>query len=247
MADQTIPGHFVGIIERKHREREQRRQAVLAVARELVLSRGVRDFSLQDVADRLEVSKAALYLLFRNKDEILATVLRESATVFQDYLSEQMNGARSGLDALKAMARSYFLFYHLHQDHFILFGIKDYFAPAAPLMFPPNAMTDLIESFVGSVRSAIERGIRDGTLAADLDPEAATRTTMFIAISLIDKVSRLPAENRDSSVAYLPMQEAFALLLRALAHPAVDRRELKLELPPDLGAGSTITPGKEPA
>jgi AcrR family transcriptional regulator len=52
------------------------RERILAIAAELFARHGFSSASLQDVADRLGITKAALYYHFNSKDDILLTVLR---------------------------------------------------------------------------------------------------------------------------------------------------------------------------
>ena len=52
------------------------RDRILEIAAEVFALRGFSSSSLQDVADRLGITKAALYYHFDSKDEILLTVLR---------------------------------------------------------------------------------------------------------------------------------------------------------------------------
>ncbi len=51
------------------------RARILSTATELFASRGFSATSLQDLADRLEVTKAALYYHFRRKSDLIAQVL----------------------------------------------------------------------------------------------------------------------------------------------------------------------------
>lgn len=70
---------------------------ILATAAELFAQRGFSSASLQDVADRLGITKAALYYHFDSKDEILLTVLRpylEAADEFLDRHSADQDPHR---------------------------------------------------------------------------------------------------------------------------------------------------------
>jgi AcrR family transcriptional regulator len=72
------------------RRRTDTRQHVQAVALELFAQRGYDGTSLREIADRLGVSKAALYYHFRSKDEILTSVIEE----FLDKLDALLQWAR---------------------------------------------------------------------------------------------------------------------------------------------------------
>lgn len=63
------------------------RERILAAAAELFARRGFASASLQDVADQLGITKAALYYHFESKDDILLTVLRPYFDAAEEFLN----------------------------------------------------------------------------------------------------------------------------------------------------------------
>jgi AcrR family transcriptional regulator len=61
----------VGAFGTRHRDRDQKQFAVLTTAAELFLTQGYRQTRLDDIAERLRITKPALYNYFRNKQDIL--------------------------------------------------------------------------------------------------------------------------------------------------------------------------------
>lgn len=61
----------MGIIERKEREREERRKLVLDAAQKLFLANGYEKVSIRNIADEIEYSPATIYLYFKDKNELL--------------------------------------------------------------------------------------------------------------------------------------------------------------------------------
>jgi AcrR family transcriptional regulator len=55
----------------RHRDRDQKQFAVLTTAAELFLMQGYRQTRLDDIAERLRITKPALYNYFRSKQDIL--------------------------------------------------------------------------------------------------------------------------------------------------------------------------------
>jgi AcrR family transcriptional regulator len=62
------------------------RERILAVANELFIDQGYEGTSLREIADRLDITKAALYYHFRSKDEILETLLSPFDTLLDELL-----------------------------------------------------------------------------------------------------------------------------------------------------------------
>ncbi len=69
------------------------RERILAVANELFIEQGYEGTSLREIADRLDITKAALYYHFRSKDEILETLLSPFDTLI-DQLLQRLEEAR---------------------------------------------------------------------------------------------------------------------------------------------------------
>lgn len=61
----------MGIAERKERDKESMRSAVLEAAMELYLEKGIESLTIRAVAERIEFSPATIYLYFRDKDDIV--------------------------------------------------------------------------------------------------------------------------------------------------------------------------------
>jgi AcrR family transcriptional regulator len=65
---------------------EGTRERILAVANELFIDQGYEGTSLREIADRLGITKAALYYHFRSKDEILRVLLEPFDTLLGELL-----------------------------------------------------------------------------------------------------------------------------------------------------------------
>jgi AcrR family transcriptional regulator len=64
----------MGIQERKERERERRRQQIMVAARRVFSAKGLNKSTMEDIAKEAELSPGTLYLYFRNKDELFASL-----------------------------------------------------------------------------------------------------------------------------------------------------------------------------
>ncbi len=60
----------MGIQERKRREKERRRQEILAAAREIFSVKGFNSATMEEIASKAELSPGTLYLYFKNKEEL---------------------------------------------------------------------------------------------------------------------------------------------------------------------------------
>ena len=64
----------MGIRERKERERERRRQQIIVAAKRVFSNKGFSKATMEDIAKEAELSPGTLYLYFKNKDELYASL-----------------------------------------------------------------------------------------------------------------------------------------------------------------------------
>ena len=62
------------IHERRLRERERRRQQIIAASKRVFLSKGVTEATIKDIAEEAELSPGTLYIYFKNKDELYSSI-----------------------------------------------------------------------------------------------------------------------------------------------------------------------------
>jgi len=70
----------VGSAERRHRERTELREKILATAREMFASEGVEAVTMRKIADRIEYSATAIYQYFPDKDALLREICERDFT-----------------------------------------------------------------------------------------------------------------------------------------------------------------------
>jgi len=76
----------MGTAERRAREREARRRAILGATRELVREHGFGGTTTRMIAERCELSEATLFFYFSSKDEILVSLLGEACDFWAEGL-----------------------------------------------------------------------------------------------------------------------------------------------------------------
>ncbi len=64
----------MGIQERKRRERKRRRRQIMVAAKKVFSIKGFTKTTMEDIAREAELSPGTLYLYFKNKDELYASL-----------------------------------------------------------------------------------------------------------------------------------------------------------------------------
>ena len=82
----------MGVVERKEREREQRRSDILNAARTVFALSGLQGASMDKIAAQAELAKGTLYLYYRNRDEMLLALMAEDL----ENLTKQIDAVAKG-------------------------------------------------------------------------------------------------------------------------------------------------------
>jgi AcrR family transcriptional regulator len=95
----------MGIQERKKRERERRRQQIMVAAKRVFTDKGFSRATMEDIATEAELSPGTLYLYFKNKDELYASlslrILQYLTIRLKHVNAEPFTDAAQRLTALK--------------------------------------------------------------------------------------------------------------------------------------------------
>jgi AcrR family transcriptional regulator len=123
----------MGVSERRAREREARKSSVLDATRSLFLEKGFNGTTTKQIASRCELSEATLFFYFKNKDEIITSLLFESIELWTDGLRKI---SKSTLSPEKKLSRLWRFFKAVKEGHPEYYTVYAYLAR-------PNAMTDI--------------------------------------------------------------------------------------------------------
>ena len=190
----------MAIAERKQREKEARREAILDAAQSLIAEHGYQAMKMGDVAVAAELSKGTLYLYFQNKDDLCAAVATRAVDSFIPALRDRMATTRSGLEAVRSLLTAYCDFSMAH-PHIFRFAIA--WTNANALMEEATEAFEVYRERVATILQvaarAIQRGQRDGSIRADIDP---IEYGFYLWTSLFGVM--LVLVNRDSVAQRLP-------------------------------------------
>lgn len=91
----------------RRRDPATKREAVLQTAAELFLEKGYARTSLNDLAERLKITKPALYHYFTNKEDIFLGIYRVGVGMIDEILNEIVAKYGTGLEKVEAFIESY--------------------------------------------------------------------------------------------------------------------------------------------
>ncbi len=181
--------------ERKEREREMRRKEIVDAAEKLFFSRGYENVTMEDLAKELEMARATLYLSFKNKEDIYATIAIRASKIVSQMFRELNQKDRTGIQKVRQVALTYYEFYKTYTGYYMAYYHSG--------MFDHNGSPDLEElrrirsDNFGVVVEAVREGVKDGSIRKDIDPVAATLIMLSMSNNAlaISPVTKMYMEN----------------------------------------------------
>lgn len=111
--------------ERKEKEKESRREAILLAAEAVMKEQGLYGLNLDLVAKKAQLAKGTLYLYFKNKEEILASLTIKARKLVYDQFLSITKEEIPLLEKLKKIIYSNYLFFHKHPLYFDLVSLYE--------------------------------------------------------------------------------------------------------------------------
>ena len=214
----------MGINERREREKTERRMAILNCARELILLQGVERVSMEDIANRAELSKATLYLYFSGKEVIFNEICEEAARVFLGYFQSILEAGVTGVNALKYFWRGYVEQFGNSDEIIIIYRVRNFINPGQPFVsLQGQGMSSGVDAVLAAMKTIIDQCKTEGIFDPNLDSEMATRLLLSMFSISVDNAVRMPAEAKNPRLLIDELRKSFQVLINGFAKEGIDR------------------------
>jgi len=159
----------MGLEERRKREKEGRKNAILKAARKLSFEKGFKSITVASIAKKAELSKGAVYLYFNSKEEIYVEILLKDIDKFHLTLTDICERGGTAADMLRHFADIYITFFITDKELFRI--LMSFMLHTDELQFSEQLNQKLIRATNATV-DIIERifkyGMERGEFPADL-------------------------------------------------------------------------------
>jgi AcrR family transcriptional regulator len=109
----------MGVIERRERERLDTRAKIMDAARDLFAREGYDAVSMRRIAEVIEYSPTAIYVHFRDKQDLLLEICRSDFGAFGHMLAE-LQSVEDPVERIRRMGHAYVRFGVEHPNHYRL-------------------------------------------------------------------------------------------------------------------------------
>jgi len=158
-------------IERREREKQQKRSQIIDAAEKLFFEKGYANTSMDEVAEEAEFSKGALYLYFKDKEDLYLAINYRGLLILKELFEKAFKKGHNGLDKARKIGEAYLLF---SQDYPNYYRAMHYYE-STQIDFKISETSarqceELGQQVLGIVAQAIQAGIDDGSIRKDIDP-----------------------------------------------------------------------------
>jgi TetR/AcrR family transcriptional regulator len=184
----------MGTLERREREKEQRRAIIITAAEELFFSKGIDNTTMDEIAEKVELSKGAVYLYFKSKEELFAAIVQRGLTLLRGFFAAAATRGNNGLERLRAIGDEFYRFHLEYPNYFSAIFYHEFhaFIHRGGDGISCEVLTQA-EELMEVASRVIQEGIADGTIRANIDPAA----TAVILDGFLTGIIRMVSAERD--------------------------------------------------
>ncbi len=190
----------MGIHERKEREKERRRQQIIVAAKRVFSDKGFNKATMEDIAKEAELSPGTLYLYFKNKEELYASL---SLRILQ-YLHIRVEHVNSetDLDPEQKIVTLMEAMYDVYDfDPLIIINMFHLQSSETLKNLSPKLLSEIKElssKSIGAISKIFEEGIEEGVFIAK-HPMALADVfwALFSGIVLWEASKKIINEDKD--------------------------------------------------
>jgi AcrR family transcriptional regulator len=158
----------VGLLERRGKEKDNRKKNILKSARSLFFKKGFTKVTVDEIAKASELGKGSIYLYFNSKEEIYAQILLNDIDNFNEKVDVLLEQRCSAAEMLKE-------FSHIYIDYFLndseLFRIlMTYMLQPAKMNLPDKLNAQILNANARSI-NVIGRILQMGVDTNEFLPE----------------------------------------------------------------------------
>jgi len=207
----------MGIKERKKREREMRRQHIMVAAKRVFTQNGYDKSTVEDIAKEAELSPGTLYLYFKSKDELYASlclrVLRFIKVKVDHVINDETTGYEEKQRGLLNAMKDIYAYDPLILNSMFHLQSSDTLRTLSPDLL--DEINELSRKALQSMASMFEQGISTGHIV-DRNPFALADIlwALFSGVVLWEESKKMT--NPDRSDLEKSFEVAFDIFSRGL-------------------------------
>ena len=166
--------------QRRQEEKERRRSDILDAATQVAHQHGLAGVTMDLVARQARLSRALIYVYFRDRDELQFGLCQRALALLRDRFQAAMAAVALGVDKARACGVAYLTFARELPVEFEVLSRFEAHTPDVANMAANESACMLAGDEVHRLLiNAIELGIRDGSIREDAGPAPVVAVTLW--------------------------------------------------------------------
>lgn len=164
----------MGILERKEREKQLRRETIVSAAEAVFFEKGLRASTLDEIAERAELSKGTIYLYFSSKEDLYCSLMTRALILLLNAFREAGPEDKKPEEAVERLAEAYLKFSREQRCLFKMLSAVE--SPTVNEHVSPVVRAELEEAsnnILSYVATFVQKGIDAGTFRNDIPAHEA--------------------------------------------------------------------------
>jgi AcrR family transcriptional regulator len=167
------------IAERRLEEKERRRAEILDAAEAVCAVVGWDDMTMDQVARKARLSRALLYVYFKDKQDLLFGLCERALGILGQRFMDAVSRQRRGLDQMAAIGRAYVAFSQEFPVYFEVVARCEVLTPDPEVESNEAAVLHRGDQARALMVAVIETGIRDGSIRSDVGDAKVVSTVLW--------------------------------------------------------------------
>lgn len=155
----------MGTSERKERERQRRREMIVDAAEAVFFSKGFDNSTMDEIAETAELSKGALYLYFKGKNELCLAIINRSLGLVLERFQKLSSSKLTGYEKIMELGGTLVGFAREHPYHHMALQNFHHHKSCAVESEVLQDTLMLNEEINNVIEGMIIQGVADGTLS----------------------------------------------------------------------------------
>jgi TetR/AcrR family transcriptional regulator len=169
---------------------------IAQAAKEVFAERGYQRATLEEIAQRAGMSKATIYLYYRNKDDLFLHVVEELVNTVMAATAQEAATAKPPLEKLYGMVRGKVEFYEQEREFFRIYLNEKQGLEVAPKDPHKKALREMYLQDVQTLAGVVQEGVDAGMLR----PMDSRRLAFFLREMISNVLEQRILGHIDTSV-----------------------------------------------
>jgi AcrR family transcriptional regulator len=211
---------ILGLEERRRRERENRKNAILKAARRLFFDKGFKPVTVESIARKAELSKGSIYLYYNSKEEIYTQILLNDIDKFHNHIADLLQTPSTASEALVRLANIYVDFFLNERELFRI--LMTFMLHTTDMNLPDDLNTHIIKTTnktIDIIEQVFKYGIERGEFPATINLRQSRNAIWGMLNGIISLHLFTGIETKRAEAIHSTIKEGLDIYIRGILTP----------------------------